>query len=305
MFCGLGRSLGAAALVGSAWLVVAGCDRTVARAAAGRAPHEAPARIVSLAPSVTEILFGLGLGDRVVGVTRFCDFPAAARALPQVGGYLDLDYEGIVALEPDLVIAIQDHDQARRRLEQLGLATLQVNQQSLAGILGSIRSIAEACGEAERGRQMAADIEREVRRIADRTRGLEALRTLVVVGRDAGTGSVKSVWVAGRATFYHELLEIAGGVNVSPASAVAYPELSREGLYQLDPDVILDLMADLDARHLDQATAVADWRSLSELRAVRSRRVHVLAQELMVVPGPRIAELVELFARALHPEAGW
>ena len=262
-----------------------------------------PARIVSLAPSVTEVLFALGLGDRVVGVTRFCRYPPEAARLPQVGGYLDLNLEAIVSLEPDLVVLIQDHDAARARLEALGVPTLQVDQGDLDGILRSIEEIAARCGVAERGVELVAEIRGRLDAVEQRVAGLPRPRTLAVVGREAGSGSLATVWVAGTETFYDDVITLAGGVNAAQASPVTYPEVSREGLLHIDPDVILDLLADLDDRGVAAAAAAADWRQMATLRAVRGGRVHLLEHELTVVPGPRVADLVEEVAQALHPEA--
>ena len=268
--------------------------------AASAAP---PARIVSLAPSVTEVLFALGLGDRVVGVTSFCRYPPEAAGLPRVGGYLDLNLEAVLGLDPDLVVLMQDHDAARARLEGLGMATLQVDQGELDGILRSIEEIAERCGVAERGGELVAEIRGRLDAVEQRVAGLPRPRTLAVVGREAGSGSLATVWVAGTETFYDDVITLAGGVNAAQASPVTYPEVSREGLLHIDPDVILDLLADLDDRGVAAAAAAADWRQMATLRAVRGGRVHLLEHELTVVPGPRVADLVEEVAQALHPEA--
>jgi iron complex transport system substrate-binding protein len=262
-----------------------------------------PQRIVSLAPSVTEVLFALGLGDRVVGVTSFCRYPAEAARLPQVGGYLDLNLEAIVGLDPDLVVLIQAHNAARARLEALGLPTLQVDQSDLGGILRSIEEIAERCGASERGGALVAEIRGRLDAVEQRVAGLPRPRTLAVVGREAGSGALATVWVAGTETFYDDVIRLAGGANAAAPSPVAYPEVSREGLLHIDPDVIVDLLADLDERGVAAEAAAADWQAFSTLRAVRSGRVHALEHELTVVPGPRVAELVEQVAQVLHPEA--
>jgi len=262
-----------------------------------------PQRIVSLAPSVTEVLFALGLGERVVGVTSFCRYPPEAARLPQVGGYLDLNLEAIVALEPDLAVLIQDHDAAQARLEALGVPTLQVDQGDLDGILRSIEEIAARCGVAERGGELVAEIRGRLAAVEQRVAGLPRPRTLAVVGREAGSGTLATVWVAGTETFYDDVIRLAGGVNAAAPSPVAYPEVSREGLLHIDPDVILDLLADLDDRGVAGDAAAADWQELSALRAVRTGRVHLLEHELTVVPGPRVAALVEQVAQVLHPEA--
>jgi len=280
-----------------------GCDR--AASSFSSVPDEFPSRIVSLSPSVTDVLFDLDLGDRVVGVTRYCRPPQSARDLPDVGGYLDINLEAIVALEPDLVVVIQDHAAIRSRLESLGLRTLQVDQSTVPGILNSIADISAACGVPAAGSELAGEIRVRLDSVSRLTRGLNRPRTLVVVGRDAGSGTIDSVWVAGRATFYNDVLELAGGTNAMMSTSVAYPEVSREGLLHLDPDVILDLLADLDDRHIDPEMALADWQGQTGLRALDEARVHTVEEPWAVVPGPRIADLVEQVARLLHPEVVW
>ena len=264
-----------------------------------------PTRIVSLAPSVTETLFALGVGGRVVGVTRYCDTPPGASARPMIGGYLDVNYEASVGLGPDRVIGIRDSSEALHRLRALGLATLEVDQHDVSGILGSIIAIGEACAVRDRAEELVNDVRGRIADVARRTAGLHRPRALVVVDRAAGTGRVTTVWAAGPATFYHELLELAGGRNAIERGLVVYPELSAEGLLGIDPDVILEVTAELETRGLDRTALRGDWDDLSTLRAVRSGRVHVLDQEYMVIPGPRVAQIVEQFAHALHPDVDW
>jgi iron complex transport system substrate-binding protein len=284
-------------------LAAAACRPTPAPDRATPPTAAPPARIISLAPSVTEVLFALGLGDRVVGVTSFCRYPPEVARLPKVGGYLDLNLEAIVGLDPDLVVLIQDHDAARARLETLGIPTLQVDQRDLDGILRSIVDIAERCGVGQRGGELVAEIRARLDDVEQRVAGLPRPRTLAVVGREAGSGTLTTVWVAGTETFYDDVIRLAGGVNAAAPSPVLYPELSREGLLHIDPDVILDLLADLDDRGVAAEAAAADWQQLAPLRAARSGRVHLIEHELTVVPGPRVADLVEEVAQALHPEA--
>jgi iron complex transport system substrate-binding protein len=116
---------------------------------------------------------------------------------------------------------------------------------------------------------------------------------------------VRTVWAAGHDTFYDGVVRIAGGVNAVDGGLARYPELSREGLASIDPDVVLDVIAGLEERNLDPDEVRAGWMHLSELRAVREHRVNVLEGDQMVVPGPRLPEMVEAVARALHPELEW
>ena len=116
---------------------------------------------------------------------------------------------------------------------------------------------------------------------------------------------MRSVWAAGRDTFYDGVLQIAGGVNAVDGGLARYPELSREGIASLDADVVVDVISGLEERKLDRDEVRAGWMQLSELRAVRENRVNVLAGDHMVVPGPRLPEMVEAVARALHPNLEW
>jgi iron complex transport system substrate-binding protein len=273
-----------------------------------RSDHEVmnvPRRIVSLAPSLTETLFALGLGERVVGVTRYCAFPAEVRELPKIGGHLDPNFEAIVSLEPDLVMVIPSSHENRVRLESLGVRVLEVDQHDIDSILASILAVAEACGVAERGEALRARIERRLGRVAAAVDDVSRPRAVVVVGHQLGEGAVRSVWAAGRNTFYDGVLRSAGGVNAVEGGVAHYPELSREGLAALDPDVVVDVMAGLENRNLEFDDVVAGWRRLPELRAVREHRIVVLEGDHLVVPGPRLPELVEAVARALHPEIEW
>jgi len=255
-----------------------------------------------MAPSLTETLFALDLGERVVGVTPYCDYPPEAASRPRVGAYLDPNYEAIVALTPDLVVLMQDQSDVETRLRQLGVRTLRVDQGDLEGILESIEEIARACGIAPRGRSLALDMRARLREISQRTARLEPLRTLVVIDRDLGAGTLATVWAAGQGTFYQKLLEMAGGTNACPEGTTVYPVLSREGLFHLDPEVILEIVPDIEARGLTPEMLRAGWSPLTELQAVRDDRVHLLHHDFMVIPGPRIAMAVEAIARVLHPQ---
>ena len=264
-----------------------------------------PQRIVSLAPSLTETLFALGLGDRVVGVTRYCAHPPEALALPKVGGHLDPNFEAIVSLEPDLVVVIPSSSENGQRLESLGIRVLEVDQHDVQAVLESVEVVAEACGVADRGADLRAEIDRRLAAISRVVEHAVRPRTVVVVGHQAGDDAVRSVWAAGSDTFYDGVLRIAGGDNAVTGGLARYPELSREGLASLDPDVVLDVIAGLEDRRLDLEAVHESWMRLTELRAVREQRINVLVGDQMVVPGPRLPEMVETIARALHPDLEW
>jgi iron complex transport system substrate-binding protein len=293
-----------AALLAGVILTV-GCGGTAAEVMPGADGADAPGRIVSLAPSLTETLFALGLGDRVVGVTRYCSYPPEVRELPKIGGHLDPNFEAIVSLEPDLVVVIPSSHESRSRLELLGIRVLEVDQHDVEAVLESVSTVAEACGVPERGVVLRAELERRLVLVRAAVAGVPRPRVVVVVGHQVGEGAVRSVWAAGRDTFYDGVVRIAGGVNAVDGGIARYPELSREGLSALDPDVVVDVIAGVEDRRLDLETVRDEWMRLTELRAVREDRVSVLAGDHMVVPGPRLPEMVEAMARALHPGLEW
>lgn len=253
-----------------------------------------PRRIVSLSPSVTEVLFEAGVGSRVVGVTTYCRFPREVLALPKVGGYLTPSYEALVVLQPDLVVTLPEQADLEPRLMALGIPILRVDHRSLEGIIRSIEQVGERCAAAASANR-AADALREtlagVRRIAAGPRP----RILICFGR---AEDFRRLTAAAPGTVHDDLITQAGGVNVLTSRAVAYPTLSAEGVMHLDPDVIIEFSAGVT----DAAALRRQWNRLDSVRAVKNGRVYVFAGEFLSVPGPRFARFAETIARSIRGE---
>jgi iron complex transport system substrate-binding protein len=260
-------------------------------------------RIVSLAPSITQTLFAVGCGRRVVGATRYCDHPPAAKRIPRVGGYIDPSFERIVGLKPDLVVALRgpEHKRVRAYLNRMRLPLLAVDHESLAGIVASLEQIGRACGAQARGEQLARKARALLRKVARRIRGRKRPRVLIVFGRATVAGPLREVYVAGRKGLYDDVLRRAGGSNAFPRDVPAYPKLSAEGIAALDPDLIIELAPDLERQGVTHAQLLRSWRTLPSLRAVREDAVHILPGAYGEVPGPRFVDLVEHLAKLLHP----
>ena len=261
-------------------------------------------RIISLAPSITEILFALGLGDMVVGVTRYCDYPPEAADRMKVGGYFDVNYEAVIGAEPDLVILLEEHEQPRNNLARLDIKTLTVDHSNVAGILRSIQQIADRTGSAAGAREIVSDLQMRMGRIERQTAGMPRPRVMVAVGRNMESGVTGEVYVSGRDGFYDGLITMAGGVNAYDRSTLKFPALSAEGVARLNPDVILEMAPDID----DQSVArkiLDQWRLIPGVDAVTDGRVHLFTEDYGVVPGPRFILLLEWMARAIQPDAGW
>ena len=259
-------------------------------------------RIVSLAPSLTETLFAVGAGDRVVGVTRFCEWPPEAAARPQVGGFLDTNFEAVVALKPDIVVALPSHKEHITRLEALGLRCVVVPQTTLPDILDSMLLLGDLTGCKETAEQRAAALRQQLDRIRQRVRGQGHPRTLLSSGRNPADNSLSEVYIVGRKSFLHDLLETAGGDNAYPDTAVEYPMLSAEGIIRLDPEVIIEFVSEEDTARYPDALYLEPWNQLKVLDAVKNGRVFLIRGKHYTIPGPSVAKTAAEIARLLHPD---
>jgi len=251
-----------------------------------------PARIVSLAPSVTEIVYALDAGDRLVGVCGYCDHPAAVARLPRVGAYLTPSVEATLALRPDLVIAVPSpgNREAVRAIERAGGRVLVVQDRTLADLRAAIRDIAAALGAPDTGERLVAEVEAGLDRVHARIAPLPMRRVLVVVGH-------RPLVAVGRGTLQDELLTMAGGVNVAADAGQVWPTLTLELVVARAPEVIVDasMGSEAGAREL--------FAGLTTVPAVQNGRVVMLADETFLRAGPRVPEAAAALARAIHPEA--
>ncbi|MBN1351615.1 ABC transporter substrate-binding protein [candidate division KSB1 bacterium] len=262
-------------------------------------------RIISLSPSTTEILFALGLGDRVVGVTRYCTYPPEARKKATVGGYLDPNYEAIVMLKPDVVILLPEHQNAAAFLDELGIQHFTIDNKAIADILSAIRLVGETCGAREKAQKLLADIDRMMNSIQEQTKSLPRPRVMICIGRPLNTGALEEVYIAGRGTSYDELIVAAGGSNAFSDKKPAYPMLSAEGIINVNPDIIIDLIADMEQKGLTESVALKEWQSVAGVNAVKNNRLYALSQSYSFVPGPRFIYLLRDLAHIIHPEIEW
>ena len=285
-------------------LVPAGC-RNGAVPTEDAVEKTPPARIVSVAPSVTETLFALGLGDRVVGVSDYCKYPPEANALPRLGGLYNPNIERIVELRPDLAVLLREHRELAEKLARAGIDTLSVDHASVAGILDSFEEIARRCGVPESGTALRARSEERLEKMRA-TRGGEPVSVLMVLDRDLGQRRITQVYAAGKNRYFNDLLRLAGASNVLADAASAVPTLSREGIIEANPDVVVDLSSlgaapEADAAELEDLYR-HDWDSLADaLAAARDGRVYPILVDYATIPGPRFVAFAELLSEILHP----
>ena len=245
-----------------------------------------PQRIVSLAPSITETLFALGLGDRIVGVTSYCDYPPEATAKEKVGDTLRPSVERIVALRADLVIAstASQLEQFVRKLDELGIAVYVSNPRKVADIAETVARLGELTGATERARQLSSELQNHLRAIDARLQSAPRPRVLILL-------STEPLITAGGNTFVNDMIERAGGRSIAVSETAEYPQYSLETAVAARPEVIF--LEAQDARLPER---------LSETPAARAGRVFHIDDNLMLRPGPRIIDGLEQMAADIHPE---
>jgi len=264
---------------------------------------QAPQRIVSTAPSITELLYALGLGDRVVGVDRFSRYPPDALKKPRIGDYAAPNLEVIASLRPDLVMIPTNPVQLRQRLEALKLRVLELNQEGIPALYESIRIVGQATGATTQAARLTEQIRRDLEATRARSAKLPKTRILFVAGHTPQR--LEGLIVAGGTSYLNEIIEIAGGENIFRDAKAAYPTVSLEEILARNPEVIIDMgeMADTAGVTETQKQSVQKlWTSMSSVAAVRSGRVHAVASDVFVIPGPRVTDAAVEFFKLLHPE---
>lgn len=291
------RLLRRAALSLSLLLAASGCrGREPSRAALpesftavdDRAP--APLRVVCLVPSATELVFALGAGDRVVGVSTYDDYPPEVTRLPRIGGMTNPSFEGIAALRPDAVVGVEGPTDltALRRLRSLGIRVVVPRVESIAEVLSGVDLFGRLLHRAPEAAALRRRIEGELDAVRARVANRPRPRTLVVLGR-------RPLVVAGPGSWIDEVLTLSGGANAVTAGG-RYPTIPRESLAALAPEAILDLTGHADGARLQGELDGVD------LPAVRNHRVTTLSDPMFLRPGPRVTEAARQIAAALHPD---
>ncbi len=262
-------------------------------------PARTPSRIISVIPAVTEMLFAIGAGPQVVAVGSFDRFPPEVEKLPRVGALIDPDVERILSLRPDLVVIYASQTDLRTQLERAQIPVYIYSHAGLADITTTIRSLGARVGRERAANELAARITVGIIMIGNRLQPPKP-RTLVVFERESL--ALRGIYASGGIGFIHDMIEAAGGINVFADIKRQAVQATTELILARRPDVILDLRGEeLSSETKTRETAV--WQALGSVPAVRNGRVYFIADQRTVVPGPRVAEAVELFARALHPES--
>lgn len=244
-----------------------------------------PTRIVSIAPSNTEILYSLGLGDRVLGVTRYCNYPPAATKKTKIGD-MNVDAEAVVALRPDLVLAHGNLNSAAiPRLEKLGLTVFAIDPKTLSEVARDIRTVGKITGRPKTADKAAKSIDNAVKSVKASRAKKPSPKVLVVV-------NTNPLWAAGPKTFVDEMLTIAHAKNVASDARPGFVPFSKEAAISRNPDVIITGQA----TDIEFFSKSPEW---STTNAVKNKRIYVINSDLLFRAGPRLAEGVKELAGKL------
>lgn len=259
--------------------------------------QSAPRRIVSLVPAVTEMIFALGAGDRVVGVSNFDKFPPDVERISRVGALLDPNLDRILSLKPDLVVVYYSQTDLQTQLQRASVPAFSYKHAGIADVTETIRSVGARIGRAAQGQTLARDIETKLAALRTRYAGGRRPRTLVVFERE--NFALRGIYASGGRGFVHDMLTVAGGDNVFADVDREAVAATTELILARRPEVIIELRADPMTADVERRERLA-WNQLASVPAVRANRVHIITDPRTVIPGPRVVAGVEAIAERLH-----
>ena len=258
-------------------------------------------RIVSLVPNVTEMIYAMGAGNRVIAVSSYDTYPPEVKALPNVGALLDPNVERILSLKPDLVVVYASQNDLKRQLARAGIAVFDYRHGGLDGVTATVRDVGARIGVGTAAETLADRITRGLDGVRQRVGGRARPRTLLVFGRERL--ALRGIYTSGGIGFLHDMLTTAGGDNVFADVKTESVQASTEQIIARKPDVILEVRAtNSDFPTGEQSAEARTWSALGSIPAVRSGRIRFLFDDRIVIPGPRVVEGTLEIARALHPE---
>ena len=255
--------------------------------------EEEPQSFISLAPSNTEVLYALGLGDSIVGVTEFCNFPLEAMDKPKIGGFSDVDTEKVVELKPDLILAANLHiGEVVTALEELGLTVIVISPPDVPAVLESIKLIGQITDKDEEAAVLTTEMQERIDAVTQAVDGEYPPRVFWEISND--------LWTAGPGSFINDLIMRAGGENISADAESPWVQYSNEAIIDADPEVIF--LADHPfGESIETVVVRPGWSTISAV--VNNRIIEVVNTDMFSRPGPRVVDALELVAKALHPDA--
>jgi iron complex transport system substrate-binding protein len=262
--------------------------------------HATSQRVISTSPAITEILFAIGAGDRVVGVTDYCNYPKNACLLPSIGGPLNPNTEKWIALKPDLIILQDDSVVLNKHAKVFKIPTLEVSVNNLENILRSIQVIADAMQTPKAGKQLVDKIKIQIDNYRT-SLGKTKPRQVLMLLSDTNDPS-RDLYAVGRNTFLNELLSIAGGENILPETMATYPKISKEFIIAKSPEIIIEIGPTANLSNEGILSREKAWTIYPTIRAVKNDRLYFVGANYILIPGPRLVKILDILTRNIHPK---
>ena len=264
--------------------------------------HQAQ-RIISTSPSITEMLFELGLEDRIVAVTDFCIYPEEACLLPSIGGVLNPDIETIVSLAPDLIILQSDSAKVKKNIKSLGIPTFSIKVRTISDIFESINRLGKKLNCQEAAKNLLLLLKDKIDGFKQRLLGRSPKKVLLLLGDSSDPA--RDLYAVGPGTFLNELLVLSGGTNILQNSNAQYPKLSKEFIIEQSPEIIIEAgpKSNLPQKEIDYR--IEQWNRFPTIQAVKDKRIHFISADYILIPGPRLVKILEKFAKVIHPDLSY
>jgi iron complex transport system substrate-binding protein len=256
-------------------------------------------RIISTSPSITEILFELGLKDRVIAVTNFCKYPKEACQRPSIGGMLNPNMEKVVSLTPDLIIYQSGNQRLRNNAKNVGVQTLEVRMGNLEEIFESINKLGVALNCQEQANKLTLKLTTGIAFYQERLKDLPQKEVLLLLGDSSDPA--RDLYAAGPGTFLNELLILSGGKNIIRDSPARYPKLSKEHIIEKSPEIIIEAgpKSNLSQQEID--LRIKEWKRFPTIEAVKKNQIYFIGADYILIPGPRLLKIIERFSKVIHP----
>jgi len=258
--------------------------------------EKAPERIVSHVPGITELLFALDLGEKIVGVSEYCDYPETAKTTPKVGDFFHPSIEMIVDLDPDLVLTNGSVEYVMTQLDSLGIAYVVLKPTDINGIIKNIELVGEITGMEKEANEVIKDMRDRMFRVSTQTKDAPRIRTFYIFA----TTDLNNPWTAGPGSFVDSLITMASGENIGARASAPWVQFSIEEVVNADPEVII-----IDVSHGSAVISVTElkkhpvWRKMT---AIKQGRIYPIDGDIVNRPGPRIVDGLEEIAKIIHPE---
>jgi iron complex transport system substrate-binding protein len=250
-------------------------------------------RVISLSPHITEIIYKLDAGSHLIGRTEFCSYPPAVNKVESIGGYLNIDFEKIVRLEPDIIFQFPNPEN-RRKLKGLGFEVLEISNETIDEILEGIKKIGKALQSNSEALKLCNNIQDTLNIVSDRHQNQNVpLPAILVVGRDRGT--LGNLFLAGSNTYLSELWELCGGLNAFNDIDMRYFSVNEEDLLRRDIKVILEFHPGWSSTETNISKEKKSWDLLNHLKAVEGGEIYIFTDRFFVIPGPRITQVAISF----------